>query len=152
MKKERTITRLMACLAAAILFVLPLQAQENRNGDDERERREPRFREIVSPEKSARQATNEMKRTLQLTDKQYDKIYKLNLKEEKARYKAMNDNKKSQGYGRPGMGGPGGRPGMGPSEEELKKMQKAAAKKEKKMKKILTAEQYAKWKKTKVHR
>lgn len=143
MKKERTITRLMACLAAAILFALPLQAQENRNGDDEKERREPRFREIVSPEKSARQATNEMKRTLQLTDKQYDKIYKLNLKEEKARYKAMSDNKKSQGYGRPDMG---------PSEEEIKKMQKAAAKKEKKMKKILTAEQYAKWQETKAHR
>ena len=47
------------------------------------------------------------------------------------------------GGGRPPMGAPGERPVM--EKDNVEKMQKAAAKKEKKIKKILTAEQYAKW-------
>lgn len=41
------------------------------------------------------------------------------------------------------MGAPGERPVM--EKDNVEKMQKAAAKKEKKIKKILTTEQYAKW-------
>ena len=47
------------------------------------------------------------------------------------------------GGGRPPMGAPGERPAM--EKDNVEKMQKAAAKKEKKIKKILTTEQYAKW-------
>jgi hypothetical protein len=39
-------------------------------------------REVPSPEKAARKMTDQMKEELQLTDKQYDKLYKLNLKEQ----------------------------------------------------------------------
>ena len=39
-------------------------------------------REVPSPEKAARKMTDRMKEELQLTDKQYDKLYKLNLKEQ----------------------------------------------------------------------
>ena len=45
--------------------------------------------------------------------------------------------------GRPPMGAPGERPAM--EKDNVEKMQKAAAKKEKKIRKILTTEQYAKW-------
>lgn len=82
---------------------------------------EPRFPEAQTPEKVAARETDEMKDELQLTDKQYKKIYKLNLKEEKQRQKAIQENvnggwqRPPMGGGRPGMGGgPGmGAPGMG---------------------------------------
>ena len=51
-----------------------------------------------------------MNKELQLTDKQYKKIYKLNLKEEKQRRKAIQESANSS-WRRPPMGG--GRPGMG---------------------------------------
>lgn len=83
--------------------------------------RVPRFPEAQTPEKVAARETDEMKDELQLTDKQYKKIYKLNLKEEKQRQKAILENvnggwqRPPMGGGRPEMGGgPGmGAPGMG---------------------------------------
>lgn len=109
-------------------------------------------REVPSPEKAARKMTDRMKEELQLTDKQYDKLYKLNLKEQQEHFATITERGSGQRPsmgGRPGMGG--GRPPMGAPGERLvmekdnvEKMQKAAAKKEKKIKKILTAEQYAK--------
>ena len=60
-------------------------------------------REVPSPEKAARKMTDRMKEELQLTDKQYDKLYKLNLKEQQEHFAT------------------------------------------KKIRKILTTEQYAKW-------
>lgn len=76
-------------------------------------------REVLSPEKTARKMTDRMKEELQLTDKQYDKLYKLNLKEQQEHFATMtergNGQRPSMGE-RPGMGG--GRPpmsgGMGP--------------------------------------
>ena len=126
---------------------------------------------IMSPEKIATQITDRMKESLQLTDKQYKKIYKLNLKEQRELAKAMNGSGQARppmGEGRrPPMGGPmdGGEPpmrgegafqgrrngqGVTPrgeqSEESREKMEKARKKKEKKIKKILNTEQYEKWK------
>ena len=64
--------------------------------------------------------TEQMNKLLQLTDKQYKKIYKLNLKEQKAFFKAMQN---SDDY-RPPMGeGPGmrgGRPPMGGGQPDRK--------------------------------
>ena len=56
--------------------------------------------------------TDQMQESLQLTEKQYKKIYKLNLKEQKEHFKAM----QNSGEQRPPMGGPGmrgGRPPLG---------------------------------------
>ncbi len=135
-------------------------------------------REVPSPEKNARRMTDEMKRELKLTDKQYEKLYDLHLKEEKERFSAMQGQQQTGqrppreggpgGGGRPPMGGGqppmggGGRPGGGgqppaggfgqgesprapkdaPTDEER---QKAMAARDKKIKKILTPEQYEKW-------
>lgn len=110
-------------------------------------------REVPSPEKAARKMTDRMKEELQLTDKQYDKLYKLNLKEQQEHFATMTERGNGQrpsmggrpgmGGGRPPMGAPGERPAM--EKDNVEKMQKAAAKKEKKIRKILTTEQYAKW-------
>lgn len=76
-------------------------------------------REVPSPEKAARKMTDRMKEELQLTDKQYDKLYKLNLKEQQEHFATMTERGNGQRPlmgSRPGRGG--GRPpmegGMGP--------------------------------------
>ena len=120
-------------------------------------------REVLSPEKVAKRETDEMKKQLQLTEKQYKKIYKLNLKEQKKRFSAMqNSERQGPPMGRPhgtGEGRPpmmGGEPpmmgGVGPDrgessqrEDKAEEIQEAVAAKEKKIKKILTTEQYEKW-------
>ena len=133
-------------LAVCLLFGLVCtQAQEQE--------KKQLPREVPSPEKAARKMTDRMKEELRLTDKQYDKLYKLNLKEQQEHFATMAERGSGQRPsmgGRPGMGGgrppmrvPGERPAMG--KDNVEKMQKAAAKKEKKIKKILTTEQYAKW-------
>ena len=53
---------------------------------------EERVKEIPNPEKAARKLTDEMDELLQLTEKQYKKIYKLNLKEEKEKIERMTGN------------------------------------------------------------
>lgn len=105
-------------------------------------------REVLSPEKVAKRETDEMKKQLQLTEKQYKKIYKLNLKEQKKRFSAMqNSERPNPPMDRPhGMGG--GRPDRGENsqrEDKAEEMQEAVAAKQKKIKKILTTEQYEKW-------
>ena len=108
--------------------------------------------------------TDQMQESLQLTEKQYKKIYKLNLKEQKEHFKAM----QNSGEQRPPMGGPGmrgadgwrrtsndgrrrfprryGRTSYDEQRTGLCRCQKKAAEtKEKKIKKILTTEQYEKW-------
>lgn len=125
-------------------------------------------REVPSPKKVARKMTDRMKEELQLTDKQYDKLYKLNLKEQQEHFATMTERGSGQrpsmgggpgmgggrppmdggmgpgmGGGRPPMGAPGERPVM--EKDNVEKMQKAVAKKEKKIKKILTAGIIAKW-------
>lgn len=64
-------------------------------------------REVPSPKKVARKMTDRMKEELQLTDKQYDKLYKLNLKEQQEHFATMTERGSGQ---RPSMGGG---PGMG---------------------------------------
>lgn len=124
-------------------------------------------REVPSPTKIAKKMTDEMSKELQLNEKQYAKIYKLNLKEQKERFKAQESFFASSS--RPPMGdmpsfdgSEDERPPMPPSgersqmgmrqgrgsvvtENTAEAIQKAEVKKEKKIKKILTAEQYAKW-------
>ena len=116
-------------------------------------------REVPSPEKMAKRETDEMNKQLQLTEKQYKKIYELNLKEQKKRFSAMQNSERQEPPmgGRPGgmdgrrppmmggeppmMGGAGpdrgGHPRGGDKEEEI---QKAMAAKQKKIKKNLLAE------------
>ena len=119
-----------------------------------------------SPEKSARYITDRMDSLLGLTKKQYDKLYKLNLKW--AREDAENQAAAPRMEGRPeeapdfgrtgGMRSRGDRPPEGmdrrpprdfvPSgdrksmEEQHRKLEKQ---REKKLKKVLTDEQYACW-------
>ncbi|WP_155923412.1 DUF4890 domain-containing protein [Bacteroides sp. 14(A)] len=124
----------------------------------------------LSPEKSARNTTERMDSLLDLTKKQYGKLYKLNLKW--AREDAENKTPAPRMGGRP-EGGPGFRgPGQGPRgnrppegmaerraprdfapspderenmEEQRRKLEKQREKREKKLKKILTDKQYARW-------
>lgn len=162
MNKKIRMTGLAVCLACCTGLVY---AQET-SAVQERQQQEKRLpREVPNPEKIATQMTNQMKESLQLTDKQYKKIYKLNLKEQKEFFQSM----QNSGGQRPPMGGPGmqgGRPPMGgPGEppmmgegsfpgitgrsmmnkNDADSQKKAAEAKEKKIKKILTAEQYEKW-------
>lgn len=131
---------------------------------DTTQSRHPRFAEMPNPEKKAKEQTDRLKDVLQLTDKQYKKIYKLNLKEQKSLF----ENRPQRPGGMPPhpMGGmpPSGEGFMPPSgqgfmppamdgerrpdlhKEQAEKMKKQAEKKDKKMKKILTDEQYARWK------
>lgn len=129
----------------------------------------PKF---ISPDSIAREKTVRLKKELQLTDQQYDKIYRMLLKEEQKRLKERIPRPPfPEGHygmaprpGHPPFAGEGtiaSRP-MGetvcppwhPERESLppdlkkdeKKRQKRIARKEKKMKKILTPEQFGKWK------
>ena len=69
-------------------------------------------REVPSPEKAARKMTDRMKEELQLTDKQYDKLYKLNLKEQQEHFATMTERGNGQ---RPLMGSRPGRGGGNPA-------------------------------------
>lgn len=129
-------------------------------------------KEVPNPEKAAQRRTDEMDKMLDLTEKQYKKIYKLFLKEEKEKVEALMERhpeglngqhpmggRSPRGEGRPpmGLGRPpqgGGFPGMGGDDgmtpEERRKahaeeVQKEQEKREKKIRKILTDEQYAIW-------
>ena len=159
----------MACGMA--LMCAPLSASANVRYDDPQEKVQKK--EVPNPEKAAQRRTDEMDKALDLTEKQYKKIYKLFLKEEKEKVEAMMQRhpggmngqrsmggRPPMGGGRPPMGGGmppqgGGFPGMGgfpegisPEErmkEHAEKMQKEQEKREKKIRKILTEEQYATW-------
>jgi len=86
-------------LAVCLLFGLVCtQAQEQE--------KKQLPREVPSPEKAARKMTDRMKEELQLTDKQYDKLYKLNLKEQQEHFATMTERGSGQ---RPSMGGRNGR-------------------------------------------
>lgn len=160
----------MACGMA--LMCAPLNVSANIRYDDPQEEVQKK-KEVPNPEKAAQRRTDEMSKALNLTEKQYKKIYKLFLKEEKEKVEAMMERhpggmngqppmgrRPPMGGGRPPMGGGmppqgGGFPGMGgfpegmsPEErmkEHAEKMQKEQEKREKKIRKILTEEQYAIW-------
>ena len=126
-------------------------------------------REIPSPEKIAQRETERLKDALDLTEKQYKKVYKLLLKEQRELLEnrmphppIMNGHPGDgffppQGGGMPpmGEGRPANREGVrmsrpplpidGFKRENPEEMQKRIKKKNKKMKKILTAAQYSQW-------
>lgn len=101
--------------AALTLFIMGAAAPVLAQQPQEQQKR----REIPSPENNARSITREFKKTFQLTDEQYDKVYELYLKQERSLMpEKSNDNRGGMpprgGMGRPGGGGPGGGgPGMG---------------------------------------
>ena len=142
MRKNMKLIGLAVSLTCCAGFI---DAQEANNEPQERQQQEKHLpREVLNPEKVATQMTEQMNKLLQLTDKQYKKIYKLNLKEQKAFFKAMQN---SDDY-RPPMGeGPGmrgGRPPMGGGQPPMMgeggfpgRMGGGP--------KILTKEQYEKW-------
>ena len=132
---------------------------------DKMERPEP---QKMTVQQRAHMITDQMDRLLTLTDKQYQKIYKLNLKELKE-MEADSLFLGRRGFG-PGMGpgfGPGGPGGPGTraqferdmarmgseftplTEQQMKELreahEKSRLKKDKQLRKILTEEQYGKW-------
>ena len=57
--------------------------------DEPQQEKQTPVKEIPNPEKTARRLTDEMDKVLNLTEKQYKKIYKLNLKEEREKLEAL---------------------------------------------------------------
>lgn len=152
-------------IACAILFIGNGTIAAQEAGKDMPDQQEKNFKPMpLSPEKSARQTTNRMKSLLNLTEKQYDKLYKLNLKWAREDQKNQSEapHMGSRPEGAPNFGGGRG-PGQGPRENrppqsmdrrphrdssssaDKEKMEKQRQKREKKLKKVLTDEQYARW-------
>lgn len=133
------------------------------------------YKDIPSPEGNARRITEAMQTRLGLTEKQYKKVYKIQLAEQKKIFKYRPVPQRGMGKdleegprghrmerGRPPMGGGfggmgGGRPPMPPQEmmagsdlpdpeKVAKELEKAAQKRDKKLKKALDDSQYARWK------
>ncbi len=151
------------------LCTIPVMAQEEfpdmQPPFPQQEEGKAPFKEIPNPEKSAKRITEEMAKELNLTEKQYKKVYKLILKEQKSLIEnRMGQMRPPMMPGNPGegempmMGQPGERPPMGMGSEGMshpkpprmdedmaKELEKARQKKEKKLKKILTDEQYTRW-------
>lgn len=150
-------------------------AQAPENGDNRRNEK----RERLTPEMIAQKKTEKMRETVELTDKQFKKLYKVNLAEAEEMSQNMPQGPRmrqggergnrpegmregdqrgnrpqgmrpdGQRGGRPEMeagGRPGGsRPQMGGERLSQEQLQKNADKREKKVKKIMGKEKYAKW-------
>lgn len=157
----------------AIVFAIMLSASWNISVADavyDEPQKAEQNKDVPNPEKEAKKRTDEMDRLLNLTEKQYKKIYKLYLKEEKEKIEKMfsrsggqppmNGERRPMGMGQPPMGG--GRPPMGGNrpdfgeggpmmppehikEKMAEEMMKREEKKLKKIRKILGDEQYEKW-------
>jgi Spy/CpxP family protein refolding chaperone len=91
----------MACGMA--LLCAPLSASANVRYDDPQEKVQKK--EVPNPEKAAQRRTDEMDKALNLTEKQYKKIYKLFLKEEKEKVEAMMQRHPGGMDGQPPMAG-----------------------------------------------
>lgn len=85
------------------LMCAPLSVSANVRYDDPQEKVQKK--EVPNPEKAAQRRTDEMDKTLNLTEKQYKKIYKLFLKEEKEKVEAMMQRHPRGMNGQPPMGG-----------------------------------------------
>lgn len=162
----------MAICAALFVWSGTATAQEADKGMPTRAERHYKPMPL-SPEKSARHTTDRMDSLLDLTKKQYGKLYKLNLKwaHEDAKNRTPAPRMGGRPEGAPDFGGAGGF-GQGPRghrppegmaehralhdfgplpddkesmEEQHRKLEKQREKREKKLKKILTDEQYARW-------
>lgn len=160
-------TIILACASAA-MCITTATAQDVADAGRMSQRQERRVLP-PSPEKQAALLTHRMDSLLDLTEKQYKKLYKLNLKQAERQMESMNGDSPSRlgGAARPGEGAPGhrgmgGRPPMGGGqpprqgfvpqdadtdnrEEQREKARKQREKTEKKIRKILTDEQYTKW-------
>lgn len=151
--KKKTLFTLLVLLSGSLITVA---AQDS-------ERKGPRER--LSPEMTARRKTEQMDKLLQLTEKQFKKVFKLNLKEAKS-FEPQQQNApdsrrplmrgdRNDFSGRPPMNGErppmGNFNGEGPmrqrpeSPKTPEELKKEAQKQEKKLKKILTDQQYAVW-------
>lgn len=165
--------KIVCGLCLATLMSVSSTVSATTVADEPQQEKQAPAKEIPNPEKSARKLTDEMDKVLNLTEKQYKKIYKLNLKEEREKLEAMvgrGDKEAGRppmmGGGRPPMmdgggqppmmgggqppmmGGRGGHPMMRPSgdhEKTKEDMEKRAEKKMKKLRKILSDEQYDLW-------
>ena len=148
---------------------LTLSATDNAyNATHQQEKRVARH-ELPNPQKDAERIATEMKKTLDLSDKQYKKVYKFYLKQQKEIVEEMSsrnnpkngnrppmppqDGNRPPRGGRPDMEAGDGRPG-GPKMKDGEKspMQERIEKEQKQMKKILSDEQYEKWLKMKPSR
>ncbi|WP_270569037.1 hypothetical protein [Coprobacter secundus] len=112
---------------------------------------------FIPPEIIAKKKTDEMKETLQLSDKQYKKMYKLFLKEEQKKLNQRDnkppipsnrgfENRNNNNMMPPSKIRPNFPPPPPPINDNFRNAQKERSKREKKIKKILTTEQYEKWK------
>lgn len=149
----------------AALFIYGGTAMAQEADKDMPARSEKHYKPVpLSPEKSARQTTDRMDSLLNLTKKQYDKLYKLNLKwaREDAENKMTAPHMGRRPEGAPvfgqagdfGQGPHGNRPPEGMDRRpprdfapsgDREKMEKQRKKREKKLKKVLTDEQYVRW-------
>lgn len=165
--------KIVCALCLATLLPVSSTASASTVADEPQQEKQAPAKEIPNPEKAARKRTDEMDKVLNLTEKQYKKIYKLNLKEEREKLEAL-IGRGDKGAGRPPMmgggrppmmdgggqppmmgggqppmmGGRGGHPMMRPSDdhEKMKEyIEKRAEKKMKKLRKILSDEQYDLW-------
>lgn len=156
--------RLFLLLLGVGTTIITSTAQENSQN-----RTMPnRGKTMLSPEQKAKQMTEKMDSLLGLSEKQYKKIYKLNLKEAdeqtKNRKEAMprpdTDREKGAGDKRPPQGamnegprghrppgGEGNRPPhkFGETQGEMKTKERSREKRNKKLRKILSKEQYKRW-------
>lgn len=99
--------RKIVLLFSFLIFCGVLSAQESNFN-----RRNTR--KIESPEGMARSEASKMRRELNLTDKQYDKLYSLFLKENQSAIKSMSASGARGFQGGPRGGRPGGPDGAGP--------------------------------------
>lgn len=161
----RTMRQTVWVLCGMLFMGIPGYAMDSIRYNVPQEKTAP-FKEIPNPEKTARKRTDEMDKVLHLSEKQYKKIYKLLLKEEREKLEQIMGRVSMEGMhpmppmegGRPPMrgrhpggfgGGPKGeRPPMAPpadsrpdKEEEAERIEKRI----KKIRKILTDEQYDIW-------
>lgn len=150
------------CLAA--LMLISAEAVAVTSNDEPQQKENTQEKEIPNPEKTARRRTDEMDKVLNLTEKQYKKIYKLNLKEEREKLEALigrgerdMNHPPMREVGRPPMMNGGGQPPMmgggrppmmtppAGNDKMKEEMQERAEKKIEKLRKILTDEQYNLW-------
>ena len=173
----KTIKFILTAVASVTISTLFVCAQPQRPPFPGNHEERP-VRPSATPKERAEKRTDEMDKVVRLDEKQYKKIYKIYLKEEKAKETAMGNGgpmgPPPGGFpGGPGMGGgfPGGFPGAGgfPGGSEMGEgfpggmpegqwePQKPAVggkeidsdeyidAREKKFRKILSQEQYARW-------
>ncbi len=157
--KKVILTVASFCLMAGIAVF----AQPAGNAGSQDEQQGPgQAPEQLTTEEIAARLTDEMNTTLDLTQKQYKKLSKFNLKDQQEQEELLGNfagPRPGGPNGGPGMGGPGGQggqggqggPGMGPQGNgpqgtpDLSELEDYWAKKEKKLRKILTDEQFDKW-------